>query len=69
VSPIEKFALLFDFAVVVTVVFIARRLRRGLKPLPLHNWRPSDDDARSGRRITLFIYPKGRKTRVQQTHR
>lgn len=60
-SPIEKFALLFDFAVVVLVVLIARRVRRTLKPMPLHNWKPSDDDARSGRRITLFIYPKGRK--------
>lgn len=58
-APIERFALLFDFAVIVAVLLIARVLRR--KPLPLHNWKPSEDDARSGRRITLFIYPKGRK--------
>lgn len=59
-SPLEHFTLLFDFAVVVTVALIVRRLRRGLKPLPVHNWRPSDD-ARSGRRVTLLIYPKGRR--------
>lgn len=62
-SPIEKYALLFDAFVAFVLVLIARRLRRGWKPAPVHNWKPSDDDARSGRRITLFIYPKGRKPR------
>lgn len=28
------------------------------RPTPIQNWRPSDDDARSGRRYTLFTRPK-----------
>lgn len=67
-TPIERYALLFDFIVVVVVLLIARRLRRGWRPLPMQNWKPSDDDARSGRRITLFIYPKGRKPRRDRTY-
>lgn len=62
-TPIERYALLFDFIVVIVVLLIARRLRRGWKPQPVHNYRPSDDDARSGRRITLFVFPKGRGRR------
>lgn len=58
-NSIEKFALLFDLAVVLVVVWVARYLRRGPRPLPQQNWRPSDD-ARSGRRLTLFIRPKGK---------
>lgn len=65
-SHVEKVALLFDAAVFVIVALIARRLRRGSKPLPQHNWSPSeDDDARSGRRITLFIYPKKGRPHVR----
>lgn len=60
-SILEKFVLLYDAAVVCFVVFVARKVSRALRPLPHHNYRPSDDDARSARRITLFIYPKGRK--------
>jgi hypothetical protein len=63
VTPIERYALLFDFIVVVIVLLIARRLRRGWKPLPMQNWKPSDDDARSGRRITLMMFPKGKPRR------
>jgi hypothetical protein len=55
---LESFALLFDAVVVAVVVAIVRYLRRTARPQPVQNWRPSDDDARSGRRITLFIYPK-----------
>lgn len=62
-SPIEKFVLLYDAAVVAFAWWVVRRVKRGHRPLPMHNWKPSDDDARSGRRITLFIYPKGRKPR------
>lgn len=61
-SP-ESFVLLFDAFVVVVVLLIVRQLRRPFRQLPQHNYRPSDDDARSGRRVTLLIYPKGRKPR------
>lgn len=67
-THIEAFALLFDAACLTGAVLIARRLRRGWKPQPLHNYRPSDDDERSGRRITLFIYPK-KGTGHVRTHR
>lgn len=56
----EAFALLFDALVVAVVVAIARYLRRTARPLPQQNYRPSEDDARSGRRVTLLIYPRKR---------
>jgi hypothetical protein len=52
----QAFALLFDAFVIAFVVATVRYLRR--RPAPLENWRPSDDDARSGRRVTLFMRPK-----------
>lgn len=57
----EAFALLFDAAVVVVVCGLVRRLRR--RPGPLENWRPSEDDARSGRRVTLFTRPRDWRAR------
>lgn len=53
----EAFALLFDAAVVLVVCGLVRHLRR--RPAPVENYRPSDDDARSGRRVTLLIFKKG----------
>lgn len=48
--------ILFDVVVLFIVWRMVVYLRR--KPEPLHNWRPSDDDARSARHITLFTKPK-----------
>lgn len=56
-SILQKYVLLFDAAVVAFAVFVVRRLIRGFRPLPQHNYRPGDD-ARSGRRVTLFVRPK-----------
>lgn len=55
-------ALLLDLLAVVFAVLVARHLRR--RPLPQQNYRPSDD-ARSGRRVTLFIYPKGSRDKCR----
>lgn len=52
----EAFVILFDVAVLAFAVWVARRLKTP-RPNPLENWHPSDD-ARSGRRITLFSRPK-----------
>jgi hypothetical protein len=54
----ESFVVVFDLFVVVVCVLIARKLRRPPKRSALENWKPSADDARSGRRFTLFVRPK-----------
>lgn len=56
-------ALLLDVTAVVVAVLVARYLRR--RPLPQHNYRPSSDDARSGRRVTLLVYPKGSRDKCR----
>lgn len=55
------FAVVLDLVAIVVAVLVARHLRR--RPLPQQNYRPSLDDARSGRRVTLFIYPKGTRSK------
>ncbi len=51
------FSLLLDAAAIWASVRAARMFRAS-KPLPRDNWRPSDDDARSGRRVTLNMGPR-----------
>lgn len=56
ITSLESFVLLFDALALFVVWRVWRHLNR--KPDPIDNWRPSFDDSRSGRRITLFMRPR-----------
>lgn len=43
--------ILLDVVAIAVAVCVARALRRPYRPSARANWRPSDNDARSGRRI------------------